>query len=75
MGKDIYYYRTKLLLAFTEKKYSQSAKHEIMKHFGKLKPEQKENAAKESIPLVQLSKTEQEAVTKIKQLVNSKIME
>ena len=70
MKEDIYRSRTKLLLTFTEKKYSQSSKHEIMKLFGKLKVEQKEKVAKEAIPLVKSSKTEQEAVSQVKQLIN-----
>lgn len=72
MKEDIYHSRTKLLLTFTEKKYSQSAKHDTMLLFGILKPEQKEEVAKAAIPLVKSSKTEEEALQKIKELINEK---
>ena len=64
-----YFYRTQLLVTFTEKQYSQNSKHEIMGFFGTLEPEQKEKVAKQAIPLVESSQTEQEAVTKIKKLI------
>ena len=70
MREDAYRYRTELLLTFNEKKYSQSSKHEIMELFGKLKAEQKENVAKAAIPLVKSSKTEQEVILQVKQLIN-----
>ena len=70
MKEDIYRYRTNLLKTFSEKKYSQLAKHEIMLYFGNIDPNLKEEVAKQSIPLVRQSKTEQEAITKVKELVN-----
>ena len=69
MNEDKYFHRTRLLETFTEKKYSQEAKHEIMLRFGVLKKNQKEETAKKAIPLVQNSKTEKEAVEAVLRLV------
>ena len=71
--EDIYHFRTRLLLTFTEKDYSQSAKHEVMQMFGEIPSEQKETVAAEAIPLVELSNTEQEAIMQVKQIVNKNL--
>ena len=69
MNIDKYHYRTSLLKTFSEKKYSQLVKEEIMLLFGSIPPSKKEEVAKKAIPLVETSKTEQEAKNKIMQLV------
>ena len=74
MNKDIYYYRTELLITFDEKKYSQDSKHNMMHLFGKLDPGLKELVAKELIPLVQSSNSEQEA-SKIVEKIIAKYVE
>ena len=66
---DKYYYRTALLEIITEKKFSLSTENEIMHLFRDIEPSKKEEIAKQAIPLVESSQTEQEAVTKIKQLI------
>ncbi len=58
-------FRSLLLRTFTEKKYSQSAKHEIMLLFGNIEPEKKEEIAKQLIPLVETGNSEEEAMRRV----------
>ena len=69
MSTDKYHNRTALLNLFMDKKFSVYVGNEIMNLFGNIKPEQKEIVAQQAIPLVKQSKTEQEALNKIKQLI------
>jgi len=63
------YFRTRLLLKFTEKNISNTVVNEISKLFGRLKPEEKEDMAKICIQIVDEAETEQEALNKIKRLI------
>jgi len=69
MSISKFYFRTSLLNLTTDKGYSLSTENEIMNLFGRLKPEEKEDIAKICIQIVDEAETEQEALNKIKQLI------
>ena len=71
--EDKYHFRGKMLHLFLERDYSPTAKREISGFFGYLKDEEKEDLAKKIFPLIESSETEQDAVTKVKQLLNLNI--
>ena len=72
MKEHKYTNRTALLEIIMEKKFSLSTENEIMHLFKNIEPSKKEEIAKAAIPLVKNSKTEQEALQKIKELINEK---
>lgn len=69
MKEDIYHSRTALLRAVLEKKFSVLTGNEILHLFKNIREEQKEEVAKEAIPLVKNSKTEKEALEKVKEMI------
>ena len=73
MKEDKYHYRTKMLLTASERKFSQDTKGEIMHLFGNLKPEQKEEAAKKAIPIVEQATSEKQAYNKIAEMIEQMI--
>ena len=66
MNKSRSYHRTKLLQLTTAKNISHSTVREIMLLFGNISPEKKEETAKKLYPIVENSKTEEEAYEKAK---------
>ena len=66
MKKSKYYHRTNLLELTTERNFSNSTVNEIMLLFGNISPEKKEETAKKLYPIVENSKTEEEAYEKAK---------
>ena len=63
------YNRSKLLKITADMGYSSSLRHEIMLLFKDIKEEDKEELAKNIIPLVESSQTEQEILTKVTQFM------
>ena len=66
MRKSKYYHRTNLLELTTGKKFSNSTTNKIMLLFKNISPEKKEETAKKLYPIVENSKTEEEAYEKAK---------
>lgn len=73
MKESKYRYRGEMLLTSSEKDFSQTIKVEIMHLFGRLMPEQKEEAAQKAIPIVEQAKTEKAAYNKIAELIEKMI--
>lgn len=71
MKETNYRYRTKMLQLFLEKEYSPKVKGEISHLFKNMKEEEKEKLAKMIVSLIQEGRTEQEALNKIKKMVEN----
>ena len=68
IGKS--YFRTVLLKGIMDRKYSSDVRHEIMLLIGSMNEDSlKEEAARMAIPLFEQSKTEEETLEKIRELV------
>lgn len=63
------HFRTVLLKNIMDRKFSTSARHEIMHLFKDINPNQKERIAAQMLPLIESSNSEREAVQKAAEMV------